>query len=350
MCFSTSFFTIFQPSDIINEKRKLGDSMLRFGIIGAGKIAHRFAQAAIGVNETIQAIASRDQSHAIAFQEQYHIPSAYGNYLELFQDPLVDIVYIATPHGFHFEHMMAALEHDKHVLCEKAFTLNQKQAKQVFELANKKKRFCMEAMWTRFLPVIQEAKSWVNQDLIGEIIQIDATFAFPAHLHPESRLIDPHLGGGALLDIGIYPITIANLFLGKPLTIESTCKKAESGVDLANQITFTYPQAEANLISSFVDEECVEAFIYGTKGYIQIPSFHGAQTAMLFDRNHKIIKEFEHKHLVNGLEYEIFETVRQIKKKALESPLMSQEDTLEILRQMDEIRASWDLKYPQESK
>ncbi len=324
--------------------------MLRFGIIGAGKIAHRFAQAAIGVNETIQAIASRDLEHAKAFQELYHIPSAYGTYQELFQDPMVDIVYIATPHGFHFEHMMAALEWDKHILCEKAFTLNAKQAKQVFELANRKKRFCMEAMWTRFLPVIQEVKLWVEQDLIGEIIQIDATFTFPAHLHEQSRLIDPRLGGGALLDIGIYPITIANLFLGKPLTIESSCKKASSGVDISNQITFTYPQAEANLISSFTDEECVEAFIYGSKGYIQIPSFNGAQTAILFDRNHKIIKEFEHKHVVNGLEYEIFETVRQIKKKALESPLMSQEDTLEVLRQMDEIRASWNLQYPQESR
>ena len=206
----------------------------------------------------------------------------------------------------------------------------------------------MEAMWTRFLPIIQEVKKLIDEDLIGDLIQLDATFTFPAPLEKKSRLMEPSLGGGALLDIGIYPITMANLFLGIPVSMESNVVIGSTGVDVASEITYFYPQAEANLKCSFQEERLIETIIYGTKGYIQIPNFNGAETAIVYDRNHKIVKELEHKHLVNGYEYEIFETVRMLKKKQLESPIMSHEMTLEILRQMDQLRRDWNLKYPQE--
>lgn len=324
--------------------------MVRFGVMGAGKIASTFAISASGVGEHLYAIAARDLQRAEEFKKLHGFEVAYGSYEVMLSDPLVDCVYIATPHGLHYEHMLLALEHKKHILCEKAFTLNQKQALDVFEKAKKHKLFVMEALWTRFLPVIQEVKRSIERGDIGEIIQIDAAFCFNANLSDESRLAKKDLGGGALLDVGIYPITIANLFLGTPVAIESEVEFHHTGVDLSNKITYLYPSAEANLISSLGYEEPRDAFIYGTKGYIQIPHFNGAQQATIFDRNHKIIREIDHKHLVNGLEYEIFETVRCIKKKLLESPIMPHVTTLEILRQMDEIRAQWNLIYPQEIK
>jgi predicted dehydrogenase len=324
--------------------------MIRFGILGAGKIAHAFAAAAKGIDQPLQAVASRDREKAEAFRTKWNLPTAYGSYEALLADPLVDCVYVATPHGLHYEHMLQIIEAGKHILCEKAFTLNAKQAQDVFAKAEAKGLFVMEAMWTRFLPTIQDVQKLVASGEIGEIIQIDASFCFEASKDPEGRHLNLALGGGALLDVGIYPITIANLFLGTPTSIESEVRLHPSGADIAETITYLYPEAEAFLKAGFDEDLPRDAFLYGTTGYVQLPHFNGAERAIVFDRNHKIVKVIEHKHLVNGLEYEIFETVRCIKKKLIESPLMTHETTLEILAQMDQLRREWKLSYPQESQ
>lgn len=322
--------------------------MVKFGVLGAGRIAQTFCSAVIGINEHLYAVSSRDLTNAETFKKTYGFQKAYGSYEEMLSDPEVDCVYVATPHGMHFEHMKLCLEHGKHVLCEKAFTLNKKQAEQIFQLADKQHLFVMEAMWTRFLPTIQEVKRIVDSGLIGEVIQLEANFCFMRPIDPINRLFNKELGGGALLDIGIYPLTLANLILGIPDSFESVVTLADTGVDITEKITYFYPRATAVFNVSLVSEMPHDAYIYGTSGYIRIPNFHAADAAVVYNNNHKTIREIEHKHLVNGLEYEVFETVKCIRKHVHESEIMSHAMTLEILDQMDKLRATWGVKYPQE--
>ncbi|MGD9909634.1 MAG: Gfo/Idh/MocA family protein [Candidatus Izemoplasmatales bacterium] len=322
--------------------------MIKFGVIGAGRIAATFSKAADGIQENLYAVASRDLAKAEEFAKKYGFEKAYGSYEEMLEDPLVDCVYIATPHGFHYEQMKLCLEKGKNILCEKAFTLNLAQAEEILAIAKEKNLFVMEAMWTRFLPTILEVKKMIDEDTIGEIFQIEGNFGFNSNHSLSDRLFNPLLGGGALLDIGIYPITLANLFLGIPDSFDTSCVFSETGVDQSNEIIYYYPEAKAVLKSSFMEDITQDAYIYGTKGYFYIPNFHRAEVATLYNNNHKVVRVIEHKHIVNGMEYEIFEVVKCLKKKQLESKVMPHETTLEIMRQMDEIRANWNLKYPQE--
>ncbi len=322
--------------------------MIKFGVMGAGKIAHRFCQAMNGINETLYAIASRDLERAARFVTNYGFAKAYGTYEELLADPEVKCVYVATPHGLHYEHVKLCLEAGKNVLCEKAFTLNRREAQDLFDLARVKGLFVMEGMWTRFLPAIQEVKKVVDQGEIGDIIEIDADFCFESGASADDRLFDPALGGGALLDVGIYPLTLVNLFLGVPDSFDTEVTMGPTGVDVTEKITYFYPHATAVMNASIVADLGREAYIYGTKGYIHIPAFWSTEVATVYNKDHKIVREIAVKHLVNGLEYEIFETIRCIRKKELESSVCPHEATLEILRQTDEIRASWNFRYPGE--
>lgn len=322
--------------------------MVKFGVFGAGRIATTFSNAANGIHENLYAIASRDLEKAEKFAKDFKYEKAYGSYEALLEDPEVNCVYIATPHSFHYEQMKMCIEMGKNILCEKSFTLNSEQAKEIYKLAEQKKLFVMEAFWTRFLPTILEVQKLVEEDIIGDIFQIEANFGFSSEKKPSDRHLNPLLGGGALLDIGIYPITFANLFLGVPDSFDSNVFFHHSGVDTSEKITYFYPEAQAILNVSFMEDLGTEATIYGTKGYIYFPNFHSAEVATVYNNSHKVIKVIEHKHIVNGMEYEIFETVKCIKKKLLESPIMTHEASIEILRQMDEIRKSWNFKYPQE--
>ncbi len=315
--------------------------MIKFGVMGAGNIATKFSEALRGIGGNLYAIASRDLNKSKAYQNTYGFEKAYGSYEDMLIDPFVDCVYIATPHGLHFEHMMLALKYHKHILCEKAFTLNEGQAKIVINEANSKNLFVMEALWTRFLPTMIEIKQLISQGIIGDITKIEANFCFQATRDDESRLFAPHLGGGALLDVGIYPLTLANLFLGTPHRIESKSDLYHTGVDLSNEITLYYDQAVAHLKSSLGYNLPIEGFIYGTKGYIHIPMFIGAERAFIFDNHQKLIKEIENKHIVNGMEYEILEVINCLENNQKESSLMPRHETLNILRQMDDIKKQW---------
>ncbi|MDD4355472.1 MAG: Gfo/Idh/MocA family oxidoreductase, partial [Candidatus Izemoplasmatales bacterium] len=176
--------------------------MIRFGILGAGRIAHAFAKAMNATEGKLQAVASSNLERAIAFKEEYDIVSEYNDYNRLFSDSKVDVIYIATPHAFHYDQMLSCLEHGKSVLCEKSFTLNHRQAENVFALAKKKKLFVMEAMWTRFLPAISSMIELIHNQEIGDVVQLEAGFGFDIANLTRPRLQDPYLGGGALLDIG----------------------------------------------------------------------------------------------------------------------------------------------------
>ncbi len=327
-------------------------SMVRFGIIGAGRIAETFAESLNGIKEgMLYAIASRSMEKAKTFKKKFNVEKAFGSYQAMYEDPKLDCVYVATPHGLHYEQMLEILDYKKHILCEKAFTLNHKQAEHVFQKAKEQGVFVMEAMWTRFLPTIQGVIAHVVEGTIGEIKHLDATFSFKDNQSPDNRLYNKELGGGALLDIGIYPITLANLVLGPPAIIDAHATLHETGVDYYETITYEYENgALATLKAGFNKDEPREAMIYGTKGKIHIPNFWSAEEAYVYNEDDKLIEHIEYKHPINGFEYEINEVISCINNNRLESSVMPHTTTIRILKQMDALRKKWGIVYPQEVK
>lgn len=325
-------------------------TMIHMGIIGAGNIANKFCEAVnkSHIDACLEAIGSRSIDKAMAFKDKHQINKAYGSYEDLYNDPLIDLVYIAIPHAFHYEEMKNALSKNKHILCEKPFTLNANQAKEIFNMAREKKLFVMEALWTRFLPVIQSLKKSIDQGIIGKINLLTADFCFKPNKDINHRLYQKHLGGGALLDIGIYPITIANIFLGKPKSFESRVTMFKTGVDASEIITYNYGKTKAILTASMIKESPLEAIIEGTKGKVLIQGLHDTESAKIYDNQGSLIKEINIPFEVNGFEYEIQEAVSCIQNKQIESSIMPHKETINILKQMDDIRKSWNFSYQQE--
>ena len=320
--------------------------MIRFGVIGAGQIAHTFSKAIACTEGILYGIASRDIEKARLYQKEYGYQVAYSSYEELVEDDLVDCIYVATPHGLHYEHMKLALTHGKHVLCEKSFTINANQAEEIFRLAKEHNVFVMEAMWTRFLPTMIELKETLNSNIIGNIEKIDITFGFQAMLKPKNRLFDPKMGGGALLDIGVYPLTIAHMFLGLPTSFDTKADLNDHVFDMSHEITLHYENALVNISCALNQELENKVYIYGSKGYVVIDLFWRTEKADIYDLNHQLIKTIAHPHLNNGFEYEIKEVISCIKNNNKESKVMTHQITIDIMKLMDDIRNVWQLKFP----
>lgn len=248
-----------------------------WGLIGLGKIAHKFARdLALLPEARLYAVASRSQEKADRFAAEYGAAEAYGNYGELLSCPELDAVYIATPHSLHLENSLMCLESGLPVLCEKPLALNGGQVEKVIHKAREKEVFLMEALWTRFHPSTRKVLELIEQAAIGEVLSVRADFGFRADFDPRSRLFDPALGGGALLDIGIYPVFLAYLLLGPDPEISARAVYGATGVDEECGITFRYPGGQmAHLHCSFRAHTRTEAFIYGTEGTIQLlPRWH----------------------------------------------------------------------------
>lgn len=327
------------------------EKMIRWGILGTGRIAHTFTNGAKTVPGTeVKAIASRSFEKAEAFARQYAISNYYGSYEELVKDPEVDAVYIATPHPFHKACGILALEAGKPVLCEKPFTVNAKEAEEVISLAREKKLFLMEAMWTRYLPAICKVKEWLAGELIGEVHVLKAEFGFRSEWNPEGRLFNLLLGGGALLDVGVYPVSFASLvFKGQqPSKIMGMAYIGETGVDEECSAILGFGPGESAILSgSFRTHMNGDAWILGSKGKIHIPSFHRAISATLYVEG----KEPEVHNFAEFpplFHYEIAEAAACIRAGKLESEAMPLDETVRILKTMDEIRSQWGLKYPNE--
>lgn len=324
--------------------------MIRFGVIGAGRIAHTFSTALQKMGGNLYAIASRDFEKAQSYQKQYGYTKAYGSYEMMLEDPLVDCVYIATPHGLHYTHMMLALDYGKHILCEKSFTLNAQQAQAVFKKAKLNNLFVMEAMWTKYLPVIMETKKWIDQKIIGDLQSMEVSFGFDAEHRRGSRLFDPAMGGGALLDIGVYVITCAIDFLGIPKEMKSTVELDPShGFDLKEDIHFTYEQTSAHLKCSLLEKLENVARIQGSKGSVEIIDFWKAEHAIFYNLKHEIIHEIKIPHTINGFEYQIQGVISSIEDHRFESPVITHQSTLDVLKIMDQLRQSWGLTFPNET-
>jgi predicted dehydrogenase len=320
---------------------------MTYGILGAGNIAHAFSKALKGLNFTREAVASRDISKAEAFKKQYGFKKAYGSYEALLDDPAVNCVYIATPHSFHYEHVMKALDKGKHVICEKPLTLNHLSAIKLFEHAKENNLLLVEALWTKFSPLTNHLKTHMSE-YIGHIKSMTIDFSFKGDFDPSNRLYNIHLGGGALLDVGIYPVTYANLFLGIPKEIKTQMHLSTTGVDETSTIDYLYDQALVHMTISIAKDGSKEAVIKGDKGLIKVPFFWGAETAYLYDLDGTLLKEITFKNNINGYEYEIESFNKSVKDGLLDSPFHKSEDVIEVLKQLDAIRAIWGFSYPEE--
>jgi predicted dehydrogenase len=271
----------------------------------------------------------------------------YGKYSDILSDPELDIVYIATPHSFHFENSIMCLEKGIPVLCEKPITINYKQLKSLVDLARYKKVFLMEAIMTRFLPTIETTVDIINSGELGEIKVINADFGFRADYNPESRLFNPSLGGGCLLDIGIYPVFLSLLLLGYPDEIKAVCFKAKTGVDESMAISMRYNSgAVASLHCTFTAHTEVSANIYCEKGKIRINPRWTTLSSLSVQRDNQDIEEKKFNYDLNGYDYEANEVMSCLNKGLTESPKLNLEFSLELMKLLDEIRRICGISYP----
>jgi predicted dehydrogenase len=323
---------------------------IRWGILGCGNIANKFAADLKWVNDAeLVAVASRSQLKASELSARYGSHYAFDSYEALAECREVDVIYIATPHGFHCDHVILCLNKKKAVLCEKAFALNTFQVRKMIDAAKKNDVFLMEAFWTKFLPQYEKVASLVEAGAIGKIAMIQADFGFRASTPPAQRLHDPLLGGGALLDIGIYPVFLAISLLGRPVEIQATMKPYPSGVDEQIAIAMKFQNgALANLSATFNAVTPVEATITGVDGYIRMSNrFHNA-TANVEMIKGSLPAEVGavHKEVGYGYQFEARHVVECLQNNLKESTVMSLADSLLLIETLDRIRKMCGIRYP----
>ena len=323
---------------------------INWGIIGCGNIAHKFASDLAIIDDVkLAAVASRSMDRAIKFAKKYHSEKVYDNYEALFSDTNIDIVYIATPHNSHAELSIKAMEHGKHVLCEKPLALNKNEALAMIETSKRTKRFFMEGLWTRFNPSLIAIKEQIDKGEIGEVEYIHADFSFVSTKPLDGRVMDLKLGGGALLDIGIYPVFLAYLFLGIPKEIYAkSIFHKETKCDIETSMRFEYENAKAELHCSFTsDSSNKQALIRGANGDIFINSrWHVPPSYTLVKNTQKMT--FDLPPLGIGFTHEILECHGCIRANKIESDYWSHQNSLDLISILDTVREQIGLKYPQE--
>ncbi len=320
--------------------------------MGAGLIARKMADA-LKINEDshLYAVASKSSSKAKKFAEENNVDN-FCSYHEIVNDKNVDLIYVATTHNFHYENAKLALEHGKHVLVEKAFTVNAKQARELVSIAREKKLFLMEAIWVRFLPSLINLKNIIQNRELGDVKVINISFGKFIDPQHEKRLKEPGLAGGTTLDMGIYPISFVCYLLGElPVEIKSMTCFSELGVDEISNYMFRFPSGcLTNISTSYNLNMRNEAKIYGTKGFIEFPEFHVGEQFTIYKHNRTneikdTIEVYEKNHS-NGFIYQVEEVVRCVKEGKLESKIISLNETIGIMEIMDRMREEWGFKYP----
>ncbi|QCT01420.1 oxidoreductase domain protein [Paenibacillus algicola] len=322
-------------------------SRIQWGIMGTGWIAEKFAADLKYVNNgSLAACGSRTDDSARRFGERFDIPRTYGSYEELVQDPALDAIYVATPHPLHKDNVLLALRAGKAVLCEKPFTMNSRELEEVIQTARDHKLFLMEGMWTRFLPPIVQARQWIADGRIGEVRMLKAEFGFRTEMNPEHRLFKPELGGGALLDAGIYPVSFASMVLGSaPSNLSSTVHFCETGVDDQFTLLLEYEDGKSASLSSATRLALTnDAVIYGTEGRIRIPGFFNAREAFLYEGNQQT-EAYQDDRVSDGYAFEAEEVGRCLMNGALESAVMPLDESLAIMKLLDGVREQWGLQY-----
>lgn len=320
---------------------------LRWGIIGLGNIAHHFVKDLALVKEAnITAVASRTMDKAKAFAREYNIPIAFDNYSDLLESHEVDVVYIATPHTSHAELSILAMNHKKHVLCEKPLGVNRQEVEKMISASQQNGVFLMEALWSRFNPAIKKVKELVDQGAIGPLAYLHADFAFYAlDRDLKGRVLNPKLAGGSLLDIGIYPIFLSYLLLGKPMSIFSTSHFHSNGAEVQTSMIFKYPKAQAILYSGFTSKSEMKAEISGEKGSIFIPYRWHEAKGYTVERNNEQ-ENFSLPPTGRGYFHEINEVHQCIADGKLESDLWSHRNSLDLIELLDTVRKQNQIVFP----
>lgn len=322
---------------------------IKIAILGAGSIANAMANTLAQLTEevTLYAVAARDAQRAEAFAQKYGFLKWYGSYEEMVQDPGVDLVYIATPHSHHAQHATLCIQHGKAVLCEKAFTANAAQAMDVLDLAHSKNVFITEAIWPRYTPQARILKELVqDEDAIGRVTMLTANLGWPLTHVP--RVVQPELAGGALLDLGVYPLNFAAVAFGDEVhDVSSSAVLHPTGVDTMNCIALHYRDGRmANLCSSAEAVMDGRGVLYGEKGHIVVSQITNIGDITVYDENGKIKDEYPRPPQISGFEYEVRACISALREKRLECPEMPHSETLRIMQLMDDLRADWGVCYP----
>jgi predicted dehydrogenase len=315
---------------------------IRWGIVGAGRIAHTFVQdmPATG-NGVVQAVAARSGESAKAFAAQYDLVTAHEGYDALYADPDVDAVYIATPHTLHLQHASDALSAGKAVLCEKPITINAGQCQQLIDVAEETSGYLMEAMWTWFLPAIRKAKDWFDEGRIGRIVQVQSDFGYPQVYSPDKREYDAELAGGCLLEMGVYPVALTALFANAdPQEISVVSRHAPNGVEDDVVATFNYPDFVATIGTSFRAKLRNWAYIIGEEGYIAIPDFWRANECQLWVLD-DMVDRFDDGRSTNGFDYQTRAVNDDLIAGRTQSETMPLAASLQFQRHMDLIRSKF---------
>lgn len=320
---------------------------IKFGILAVGNIANSMAKAVQDLEEVeCHAVASRSYEKAKDFADKWGFEKAYGSYEELARDPEVELIYVASPHSHHYPHAKLCLEHNKHVLLEKAFTVNAVQAEELITLAKDRGRLLAEAFWPRYMPTRTILDDLIEQGTIGEVQAVMAEFGAPiSHIE---RMWNPELAGGALLDLGVYSINFAlQIFKSQVKQIRSDAVMSELGVDRMNGITLTFEDDKIAILHSNM-MACMRnrGVVYGDRGYIELYELNNPRTIRVFNEKKELTASYPAPEQVNGYEYEVISCVKAIKAGKVECAEMPHSETLRLMNILDEVRRQWDFVLP----
>lgn len=322
--------------------------MLKVGILGAGSIASVMAGTIARMDSACnEAVASRDFVKAREFADKCKVKKAYGSYEEMLADPDVELVYIATPHSHHYAHAKLCLEHGKHVLCEKAFTVNAAQAKELFAIADQKRLLITEAIWTRYQPMRGIINEVLESGIVGKPWLLSANLNYLISQVP--RLKEPGLAGGALLDVGVYPLNFAAMVFGNdPVSITGTAVLTDKGVDMQESITLTWADGRmAVLHAGMMGLSDRRGIICCDNGTLEITNINNPSELRVFNLDRKLIASYQAPERITGYEYEVEACIRALSLGKTECLEMPHAETVRIMSWMDELRAQFGVKYPQ---
>lgn len=335
-------------------------SPLRWGILGPGSIAKRFStDVKLLPDHALTAVGSRDLEKANAFADSFEIPNRHGSYEALVADPDVDIIYVATPHPFHKEHTLLALNAGKAVLCEKPFTINRAESEELVATARAKNLFLMEGMWSRCFPIVRKARALASSGAIGKPRMLEADFGFRAGstddsgkltgFNPQGRLFDPALGGGALMDVGVYPVSLACMFFGTPDAVAGLATVGTSGVDENSGMLLRFAGGEIGVTSTSIQANTVQkATLLGSDGRIEIHAPWWRPSALTVYRNGQEPEKIEEPFEGGGFQFEAMHVAECLRAGKTESDLITLDESLAIMGVLDTLRAQIGVKYPME--
>lgn len=315
---------------------------MNIGILGAGRIAITMANTVNGMDDVkLYAVASRDLERAEDFAREYNVEKAYGSYEEMVKDENVDLVYVATPHSHHLEHIKLAADYGKAILCEKAFTMDAKEAIEAYAYAKEKGVLLAEAMWVRYMPMTTTLKELLASGRIGDVVGLTANLGYSI-MHKE-RILRPELGGGAILDLGVYTLNFATTVLGDDVKkIDSTVVMHETGVDRQEFITLIYENGVmASLYNTALTVADRRGAIYGTKGYIIVDNINNYEAFHIYNQKYELIETIERPEQITGFEYQVSACKRALSEGKLECEEMPHEHSIKIMQIIDEIRKCW---------